>query len=261
MTMAARSKAGDGFTLKIEGRTRKFPVQELPKDFVEWNLGQRIVNLKKMRAALEGKEHSAMGGGGVGSHLPVYITPNAKESALFPVNAATKGTGFVVKEEYLEYYLKKFRTIYEQTVIKGEASSEAIAESARARIEAILEFYEDTDKIDFRCMAGLEIWPGRTTENFHADPRVSIHFLGMSLPERPTRYNQWQVNCIWEKIEPNDRRFEFGVALRRLTLGNVGESFVPGHIPTEHTPTRGNYPFGWILWVIETLDKGIDNLP
>jgi hypothetical protein len=69
------------------------------------------------------------------------------------------------------------------------------------------------------------------------------------------------VNCVWEKLDPKDPRYEFGAALRALTLGASGRSFVPGHIPTENTPTRGKYPFGWTLWVVETLDKGIDMLP
>ena len=259
MAKAVRSKKGDEFSVKLDGKMLKFPVQELPKDFVEWNLGQRIVNLQMMRARVEGKELPQMKSGGFGSHLPTYITHNAEEGALFPVNAAIKGTGFVAKDEYLDYYIKKFRTVYEKTEIKGSATPETIARSVGVRIETIMEFYESIDKIDLRCMAGLEIWPGRTTKNFHADPRVSVHYMGLSMPKRPGRYGQWQVNCIWEKIERNDKRFEFGDALRALTLGSVGRSFVPGHVPVAHTPTKGHYPFGWILWVIETLDKGIDN--
>jgi len=259
MAKAIRSKKGDSFTVKVNGKIKKFPVQELPKDFVEWNLGQRIANLQKMRVKLEGKDHSAIVGGGFGSHLPVYITQSAEKGALFPVNAAVKGTGFVAKDEYLDYYIKKFRTVYEATEIRDQATQKEITRSVVTRVETIMEFYEATDKIDFRCMAGLEIWPGRTTKNFHADPRVSIHYLGLSMPKRPGRYGQWQVNCIWEKLERRDKRFEFGDALRALTLGSVGRSFVPGHVPTAHTPTKGQYPFGWALWVIETLDKGIDN--
>ena len=259
MAKAIRSKKGDSFTAKVNGRVKKFPVQELPKDFVEWNLGQRIVNLQMMCARMEGKEMPPMKGGGFGSHLPVYITQSAAKGALFPVNAAVKGTGFVAKDEYLDYYIKKFRAVFEQTEIKGKATQETITRSVVARIETIMEFYNDTDKIDLRCMTGLEIWPGRTTKNFHADPRISIHYLGLSQPKQPMRYGQWQVNCIWEKLERKDKRFEFGDALRALTLGSVGRSFVPGHVPTAHTPTKGQYPFGWALWVIETLDKGIDN--
>jgi hypothetical protein len=27
------------------------------------------------------------------------------------------------------------------------------------------------------------------------------------------------------------------------------------------TPVRGKHPFGWLLWVVEVLDKGIDTIP
>lgn len=247
------TRKGDVFELEIDGEVKEYPIRELPKEFVEWNLGRRVALL---RAILKGERPTT---GGFGVHLPVYITQNAKES-LFPSNAANKGTGFVPKEEYLEYYINKFRKILKETELTGKVSREMMMEAMRKRMEAILEFYENPDKLDLRCLAGLEIWPGTTTRNFRADPRVSVHFLGMPDPKRPTRYMQWQVNCIWERIDPGDPRYEFGDVLRFLTLGRVGRSIVPGHVPIAGTPVRGKHPFGWILWVIETLDKGIDTI-
>jgi len=247
----------DSFVLTINGKKREYPVQELSKDFVLWNLGQRIFVLRKMLDAIGSAEPPKKSGGGFGAHLPVYITYNPQDK-LFPANAANKGTGFVAKEEYLDYYINKFHTVYERTETKDTATAEEKAEAIRSRIHTILEFYENIDKIDFRCLAGLEIWPGNTSKNVLLDSRVSLHFLGMPTPGQKMRYNQWQVNCIWEKIEPNDKRFIFGVALRQLTMGHMGRAFVPGHIPSEQTPIRGKHPFGWNLWVIETIDKGIE---
>lgn len=255
MIQAKRSQTKDSFILEIDSKEREYPIQELSPDFVSWNLGQRTSVLRNMLATVGSSETHAKGGG-FGAHLPVYITYNPQEK-LFPANAANKGTGFVAKEEYLDYYIKKFQTIYKQTELPESASAAKKADSIRTRIQTILEFYENTNKIDLRCLAGLEIWPGNTSKNFVRDPRVSLHFLGMPSSNQPLRYHQWQVNCIWEKIEPNDKRFVFGVALRQLTMGHVGRSFVPGHIPTEQTPIRGKHPFGWNLWVIETIDKGI----
>ncbi len=210
-----------------------------------------------MLSTIGSTKQSEKGGGGFGAHLPVYITNNPQDG-LFRVNAATKGTGFVAKEAYLDYYIDKFRIISEKTNLPGGASAEEKANSVRTRISAILEFYENTDKIDLRCLAGLEIWPGNSSKNVMLDPRVSLHFLGMPTSEQHMRYQQWQINCIWEKIAQSDKRFIFGVALRQLTMGHVGKSFVPGHIPSEQTPIRGKHPFGWTLWVVETLDKGIE---
>lgn len=257
MISTKRSKDMGGFTLEIAGKTKAYPIQELSREFVAWNMGQRMLALRHMLAALGSTEPPKKTGGGFGAHLPVYITNNPEEK-LFPVNAANKGTGFVAKEEYLDYYLDKFRSIYELTEVVADATEEEKAEAIRTRIQTILEFYENTDKIDFRCLAGLEIWPGNTSKNFLLDPRVSLHFMGMPTPGQPMKYNQWQVNCIWEKIEPDDKRFKFGVALRQLTMGHVGRTFVPGHIPAEQTPIRGKHPFGWTLWVVETIDKGIE---
>ncbi len=259
MISVTRPPSEDCFLLGIKGRKRKYPIRELSADFVEWNLGQRIFVLRKMLSAVGSTDHQPKGGATFGAHLPVYITHNPLEN-LFPVNVATKGTGFVAKQEYLDYYIDKFRQVLQQTDISEDATAEEKFKAVSTRINTILEFYENTDRIDLRCLAGLEIWPGTTSKNFILDPRVSLHFIGMPAPERPTRYYQWQINCIWEKVKPEDKRFEFGVALRQLTMGQVGRSFVPGHIPSEQTPIRGKHPFGWTLWVIETLDKGIEAL-
>ena len=244
---------------EMDGRRTEYPVRELPPDFVSWNLGQRTFMLKRMLSAAGGGEAPKTGAGGFGAHLPTVVTYNP-DGALFPANVATKGTGWVAKAEYLDYYLERFRTVSAQTELPADASEGRRAEATRTRIKAILEFYEDVDKIDSRCLAGLEIWPGNTSKNFARDPRVSLHFLGMPAGAHTMRYRQWQINCIWEKTEPGDKRYEFGVELRRLTLGHVGRSFVPGHIPVEQTPIAGTYPNGWILWVVEALDKGIDAL-
>lgn len=259
MIQIKRSQNKDSFILEKEGEKKEYPIRELSADFVSWNLGQRVFVLHKMLEAVGSTEPSKKSGGGFGSHLPVYITHNPQDK-LFPVNAANKGTGFIAKEEYLDYYIDKFQTVYKQTETKEDAIADEKAEAIRTRIRTILEFYENTGKIDLRCLAGLEIWQGNTSKNILLDPRVSLHFLGMPPPGQPMRYLQWQVNCIWEKIDQSDKRFTFGVALRQLTMGHVGKSFVPGHIPSEQTPIRGKHPFGWNLWVIETIDKGIQPL-
>lgn len=257
MITSKPSQSHNNFEIEIDGQKKDYLIRELTPDFVSWNLDQRKTALRTMLSAVGDSAPHGKSGGGFGSHLPVCITNNPAGS-LFPVNAATKGTGFVAKAEYLDYYLDKFRAVREQTDTKPGAPADELAEATRTRIATILDFYEDIDKIDLRCLAGLEIWPGHTTTNFALDPRVSLHFLGMPSREQPLRYNQWQVNCIWERTEPGNKRFEFGVALRALTMGHVGKSFIPGHIPTEQTPIQGKYPNGWTLWVVETLDKGID---
>ncbi len=254
------TRKGEVFELEIDGKTVEYPIRELPKEFVEWNLGRRVTLLRGILEAAKKMERPRSVTPAFGVHLPVYITQNV-EASLFPSNAANKGSGFVPKKEYIEYYMNKFRKIMKETELKGAPSMEMIAKAMTPRLEAILEFYENVDKLDLRCLAGLEIWPGVTTRNFKADPRVSVHFLGMPDPKRPTRYQEWQINTILEIVEPGDPRFDFGDTLRFLTLGKTGRSIVPGHVPIGGTPVRGKHPFGWILWVIEALDKGIDTIP
>jgi hypothetical protein len=252
------------FVLDVDGASTTVQAQEMPADFIAWNLGQRQAALRGMLARAEDAAtpvRSKHGGGAhsFGAHLPVVATNNPKGSS-FPINLATKGVGFVAKDEYLDYYIDKFHSVHVGTQLADTASDEERGKAIKARIVTILEFYEDTEKIDLRCLAGLEIWPGGTSLNFERDPRVSLHFLGMATKDNPHRYHQYQVNCVWEKTEPNDKRYKFGVALRQLTMGGVGRSFVPGHVPVENTPIKGKYPNGWILWAVETFDKGIDAL-
>lgn len=256
MISLKRSSQSISFVFEKDGKEKEYKIQELPPEFVAWNLGERIFALEKKLENV-GNPNPHKGGKNFGSHLPVIITNNP-ENSLFPFNAANKGTGFVAKDEYLDFYLEKFEKVYKQTDVGENAPEDEKNNAIKKRISTILDFYKDTKKIDLRVLAGLEIWPGHTTQNFFRDPRVSLHFLGMPTPnQKVMRYNQWQVNCIWEKIEPTDKRFKFGVSLRSLTLGHIGKSFVPGHIPVEKTPIKGHHPFGWNLWVVETLDKGI----
>jgi|SRR3989344_860761 len=245
----------DVFTVTVNGTSKKFPIIKMPRTFVEWNLGQRLGFLEHMIDPAVGAPGRRSFG--FGAHLPVYVTNN-RPTSLFPANAAVKGSGFVAKEKYIDYYIEKFRRIIADTNLEEGSSETAIAEARKIRMETIIEFYSNPQKIDFRCMAGLEIWPGATSKNFKADPRVSVHFLGMPGHQKPARYQQWQINCIWEEIKNDDPRFVFGRTLRELTLGKIGRSFVPGHIPIENTPVRGKYPSGWILWAIEVRDKGLN---
>ena len=153
----------DVFTVTVNGTSKKFPIIKMPRTFVEWNLGQRLGFLEHMIDPAVGAPGRRSFG--FGAHLPVYVTNN-RPTSLFPANAAVKGSGFVAKEKYIDYYIEKFRRIIADTNLEEGSSETAIAEARKIRMETIIEFYSNPQKIDFRCMAGLEIWPGATIKNF-----------------------------------------------------------------------------------------------
>ena len=42
------TRKGDVFELEIDGKTVEYPIRELPKEFVDWNLGHRVALLRGM---------------------------------------------------------------------------------------------------------------------------------------------------------------------------------------------------------------------
>lgn len=213
---------GDSITVELPGGAHAFPVTPLPEKFVSWIEQGR----KAMYAKLQGKGAP----GFFTSHLPVLVTRNAGHS--FPFNCSNKGVGFLPKPEYLDHFVRLFRSTLENT--RGRPWQESMAE----RIAAVSSFYFDRDKIDYRALSTLEIFAKTTFANLEREPLCSLHYTGNG-PD----YVSFQVNCAAEIIGPDDPRHEF------IKLARVMFEYDSFHI------AQHEFPYAYVFWISEVSDK------
>jgi hypothetical protein len=139
---------------------QEIEIRELPEDFIEWQSTSRIETLQSI---LEGKFT-----GNFGPHLPALST-KSKEGE-FPVNSCYKGVGLIPEQEYLEDIIDKF----EQAI---DMYKDDWDNTLKERLNLLVEFYSDADKIDKTRMGSIEIYGKRTYQNILTDPRVNLLFL------------------------------------------------------------------------------------
>jgi hypothetical protein len=183
--------------LTKNGREREFEIKELPPKFIRWQLDYK----HSVYDAIERDEYVAFNAG----HLPVVGTRD--NDSLVP-NLANKGVGFTPKDEYLEYYLKLVEDAVAQ--IK-ELPPHAVNDTRELRLCTARELYNHPEHIDWRRLALLEIFEGNTFRNLAANPLASVLWTGNA----PV-FVSFQADCVVEVITPEDLRYRFAWAMRRL---------------------------------------------
>ena len=218
-------QVSDGIaTLDKDGQSQSYEVKELPEKFVRWQLDYK----HKIYDSIERDEYIAFNAG----HLPVVGTWD--QDALVP-NLANKGVGFTPKDEYLEHYLKLVEDAVAQI---EELPPHAVNETRDLRIKTAREFYNHPEHIDWRRLGLLEIFEGSTFRNLTANPMASVLWTGNS----PV-FVSFQVDCIVEVMTPDDLRYRFAWAMRRLF------EYEPFHV------VQTMYPYSYCFWVIGYKDK------
>ena len=210
--------------LQQNGRTREYEIRELPEKFVRWQLDYK----HSIYNAIERAEYIAFNAG----HLPVVATWNSE--SLVP-NLANKGVGFTPKDEYIDYYLERV----ESAVAKiQELPPHAVDETRGLRVSTARELYAHPEHIDWRRLGLLEIFEGSTLRNISDNPLASVLWTGNS----PV-FVSFQVNCVVEIITPQDPRYRFSWAMRRLF------EYEPFHV------VQTMYPYSYCFWVYDYKDK------
>lgn len=185
----------------IGTETIDIEIRELPEDFIEWQLEVRIESIKSI---ING---SFMGN--FGPHLPALSTRSAKGD--FPVNSAYKGVGLIPEEEYLDETIERFESAIEEYKDNWE-------ESKIERLNLLLEFYENRDKIDTCKLGSVEIYGKRTYENILKDRRVSLLFLDLTKGSL-----SYMVDAVAEVYEPGTRYYRLEKALHDIFHKPVDE--------------------------------------
>jgi hypothetical protein len=207
-----------------DGRPVSVHVKELPEDFVRWQLDYK----HSVYDAIERNEYIAFNAG----HLPVVGTWS--DESPFP-NLANKGVGFTPKDEYIEHYLE----VVESAVERIETlPPHAVDDTRELRIETARSFYRHPEHIDWRRLGLLEIFEGSTLRNLAVNPRASVLWTGNS----PV-FVSYQVDCLVEVIPPEDPRYRFAWAMRRLF------EYEPFHV------VQTMYPYAYCFWVTGFKNK------
>lgn len=214
----------DVVNYKQNGASQEFGIKELPEKFIRWQLDYK----HKIYDAIEKDEYIAFNAG----HLPVVGTWD--EGSLVP-NLANKGVGFTPKDEYIDHYLKVVEDAVEQI---QKLPPHAVNDTRNLRISAAREFYAHPEHIDWRRLGLLEIFEGSTFKNLSRNPFASVLWTGNS----PV-FVSFQVDCVVEIITPDDPRYRFSWAMRRLF------EYEPFHV------VQTMYPYSYCFWVMDWKDK------
>ena len=224
-TLTQQVQVIDGVArLNQNGHSRELAVKALPPKFVRWQLDYK----HSVYDAIERDEYIAFNAG----HLPVVGT--WQEDALVP-NLANKGVGFTPKDEHLEHYLGLVEDAVEQI---QALPPHATNQTRELRINTAREFYRHPEHIDWRRLGLLEIFEGGTFQNLAANPVASVLWTGNA----PV-FVSFQVDCLVEIITPEDPRYRFSWAMRRLF------EYEPFHV------VQTMYPYAYCFWVVDYKDK------
>lgn len=206
------------------GKAQEFEIVELPEKFIRWQLDYK----HSIYDAIERDDYIAFNAG----HLPVVGTWTEES---FVPNLANKGVGFTPKDEYLDQYLELVEGAVEQI---EELPPHAVNETRDLRIRTAREFYSHPEHIDWRRVGLLEIFEGTTFRNLTQNPFASVLWTGNS----PV-FVSFQADCVVEVISPEDKRYRFCWAMRRLF------EYEPFHV------VQTMYPYSYCFWVFAWKNK------
>lgn len=196
----------------------KYDVLELPDQFVRWQLDYK----HSIYDAIERDDYIAFNAG----HLPVVATWTADSRV---PNLANKGVGFTPKDEYIDEYLQIVEDAVDQI---ASLPPHAVNETRDLRIKTARTFYSHPEHVDWRRLGLLEIFEGSTFHNLVENPFASVLWTGNS----PV-FVSFQADCIVEVITPEDKRYRFAWAMRRLF------EYEPFHV------VQTMYPYAYIFWI------------
>jgi hypothetical protein len=207
-----------------DGERFELLLKELPDKFVRWQLECK----RSTYDAIERNDYIAFDAG----HLPVVGTWPG--DGLVP-NLASKGVGFTPKDEYMDHYLERVESVVERI---SKLPPHATDATRGLRLAAARELYAHPEHIDWRRLGLLEIFEGSTFRNLVANPLASVLWSGNS-PE----FVSFQADCVVEIITPEDPRYRFPWAMRRLF------EYEPFHV------VQTMFPYAYCFWVHDWTDK------
>lgn len=215
-------ESGPAIEITMTAGGRSYTVREMPPEFFSWQVDSRIDMFESIVNEDRIPDFHA--------HLPVAATFN--ERLPFPVHTATKATGLLPEDEYLDQYTETLRACLD------DAKGKPWEQSQGTRIAAARQLCEHPEHIDKRKLGLVEIFQGQTYENLKRQPLMALQYTGAG-----PGYVSYQLNVVVEMIGPGDLRFEFLYLMRQLFEYNAFHVQQPA------------YPSGYLCWISEIFDK------
>ena len=223
--LTGQVQVADGVARYNDGaEIREYAIKSLPDEFCRWQIDYK----NSIYDAIERNEYIAFNAG----HLPVVGT--WQEGSIVP-NLANKGVGFTPKDEYIEHYLELVESAVEKI---AKLPPHAVDETRELRVSTARQFYANPQHVDWRRLGLLEIFEGSTFQNLTRNPFASVLWTGNS----PV-FNSYQADCIVEILTPEDPRYRFPWAMRRLF------EYEPFHV------VQTEYPYSYCFWVHDWTNK------
>jgi len=224
-TQTNQVRISDGVAQLIQnGNVREFEIEELPENFIRWQIDYKLGVYDK----IEKDEYVSFNAG----HLPVVGTWD--KDSLVP-NLANKGVGFSPADPYMDYYLGRVEAAVDEI---SKLPPHAVDDTRKLRLATVREFYNHPEHINWRRICLLEIFEGSTYQNLTQNPFASVLWTGNS----PV-FVSYQVDCVVEVISPEDPRYRFAWAMRRLF------EYEPFHV------VQTMFPFAYVFWVYNWKEK------
>jgi hypothetical protein len=224
-TLTPQVQIADGLArVSHNGQAHEYEIQELPEKFIRWQIDYKHGIYEK----IEKDEYIAFNAG----HLPVVGTWD--QDSRFP-NLANKGVGFTPKDEHMDHYLSVVEGAVEEIL---KLPPYAVDDTRALRLAAAREFYSHPEHIDWRRVCLLEIFEGGTYRNLTQNPYASVLWTGNS----PV-FVSFQVDCVVEVITPENPRYRFAWAMRRLF------EYEPFHV------VQTMFPYSYTFWIYNWKDK------
>lgn len=196
---------------KVDGVWNDYTTQNLPDEFLEWNLTERIKVLDAIMGMMTGQ------GGGppslAGPHNAAMATRGARRNdSILTINNAFKGMGLCPKRELIAEKISFMRDSQEAPM--------------PTKIEYLKDLYSSSDNFDLTKMISLELYSTPTFEthtflNLMTEPVTSLVFLDSK---------SFEVRGIGQLVDAEDTSCgEYAKQIVEYT--NLAHSFFHGEFP------------------------------
>ncbi len=167
---------------KVNDKWNTYKLTDLPKEFLVWNVSERIKGLQQIKA---GKMPKGM----IGTHDPAVATyGNRRKDSLFELNNAIKGVGYLPK-------INKIDNVIE--LLKNN-----IKKDINTRIDILLGLYNNFNMYFYKNkMVSLELYssPKGCSQTFLNQLVYPVSVMVFS-----NHYPNFKLKTITELISPNN---------------------------------------------------------
>lgn len=210
-------------TLSLKGTERTYKVQQMPKDFFDWQIENRLKSLKIFLGLEKGMPNFS-------PHSVVMSTISEDEE--FPINSCIKGLGLVPKDEYLNNLAEEALKLIDLAKEKGAK------ETMKERIEFLLNLYSKPEIFNKNVLSSIEIYYKKTYANVLKNPTANLLFY-----DNTTGYSI-MFNSVVELVPRNTPYHKYVTAVHDLF-----------HVPKDPKIKPDRFEYAYRFWLVEAYDK------